>query len=173
MNQLSALTLKDTPSDKDTAPRPKGLASASHEVSPLGHIDDTATQHSDNPDISSIVETTQHNTQLTTQLSNSPQLLGDIVEAVANALASASTEGLADKLPHKNPLWYMAELERAVASQWLLTTSEVKALIGVKPYCKKGEKTFKRGVFIFVKSGKIGSQTAWQVMKETNENYHV
>ena len=38
MNQLSALTLKDTPSDKDTAPRPKGLASASHEVSPLGHI---------------------------------------------------------------------------------------------------------------------------------------
>ena len=67
----------------------------------------------------------------------------------------------------------MAELERARASGWELTTSQVKDLIGVKPSCKKGKQTFKRGSFIFVKSGRIGNQTSWKVQKVTDESYQV
>lgn len=66
----------------------------------------------------------------------------------------------------KDPLWNLAALERARDSSWLLTTAQVKNLIGVKPSCKAGKKSYKRGNFIFVKSGKIGSQIAWRVLKE-------
>ena len=66
------------------------------------HIDNT----SSNPDISGIVETTQHNAQLTTQ----PQLLGDIVQAVTSAIAN--------KMQPSDPLWYMTILERARIQEW-------------------------------------------------------
>ena len=108
---------------------------------------------SSNPDISSIVETAQHNTELTTQT----QLLGDIVESV--------TVAIAPYMQPTDPLWYMTILERARVQEWELTTSQVKELIGVKPVCNSGKRTFKRGSFIFVKSGKIGNQTAWKVQK--------
>lgn len=126
-------------------------------------VDNTA-QHNKKPDKSSIVGTTQHSTQLTTQ----PQLLGDIVEAVSNAIALSMTPA--------DPLWYLGRLEAARASGWELTTSEIQRLIGVKPSCKKGKRTFKRGSFIFVKSGKIGNQTSWKVQKvtdSTDDGYHV
>ena len=106
-----------------------------------------------NPDTSSIVETTQHNTELTTQ----SLLLGDIVQAVTTVIA--------EKMQPVDPLWYMTILERAKVQEWELTTSQVKELIGVKPVCNSGKRTFKRGSFIFVKSGKIGNQTAWKVQK--------
>ena len=64
------------------------------------------------------------------------------------------------------PLQYMEVLERAAEKEWLLSTSEVRALIGVKPKTKKGEDTYKRGSWLFVKSGKIGGQTAWRVTKD-------
>ena len=123
---------------------------------PTKHAEVTVHNTPPNPDILSIVETTQyaeryplgHTAQLTTQ----PQLLGDIVEAV--------TKAIAEKMNPADPLWYMSALERARVSQWELTTSEVQKLIGVKPNCKKGKRTFKRGSFIFVKSGRIGNQTA-------------
>jgi hypothetical protein len=111
-----------------------------------------------NLDTSSIVETTQHSTQLTTQ----SELLGDILESVTTAIA--------DKMQPVDPLWYMSALERARVSQWELTTSQVQELIGVKPSCKKGKRTFKRGSFIFVKSGKIGNQTSWKVQKVTDDD---
>ncbi len=82
------------------------------------------------------------------------QLLGEIVTAIAS------------RLQPPDPLWYMSILERALSSNWLLTTSEVKQLIGVKPRTKKGQSTYKRGNWIFMKSGKIGNQTAWRVMKD-------
>ncbi len=78
------------------------------------------------------------------------------------------------ELFHWSPLWYMNILERAFSSNWLLTTSEVKQLIGVKPRTKKGESTYRRGNWTFMKSGKIGNQTAWRVMKdEEGNNYKV
>jgi hypothetical protein len=119
------------------------------------------TQHNENQDISGIVETTQHSTQLTTQ----SELLGDIVKAVTTAIA--------DKMQPADPLWYLGRLEAARASGWLLSTSELQKLIGVKPKCKKGEKSFRRGSFVFVKSGKIGNETSWKVQKIIDDGYKV
>ncbi len=124
-------------------------------------VHNTATEQNGNTDISSLAETTLQSTQL--QIT--PELLENVVEAISTAIAS--------KMTPPSPLWFMAELERARASDWKLTTSQVKDLIGVKPTCKKGKKTFKRGSFIFVKSGRIGNETAWKVMKEADDGYKV
>jgi hypothetical protein len=82
------------------------------------------------------------------------------------SLDSNTIEEIAYKFQRSNPLWYMNILENARASNWLLTTAEVRELIGVKPNTKKGEKTYKRGNWLFVKSGRIGKQTAWKVIVE-------
>ncbi len=120
-------------------------------------VHDTETQHNDNNDISALTETTQHKRQLTpqhdTQPQVTPELLGNLVEVIAS------------KLTNSDPLWYMSILEKAIDCNWELTTSQVQELIGVKPSCKAGEKTYKRGCFIFIKSGKIGNQTSWLVNK--------
>lgn len=121
----------------------------------------TVDNTSQNLDTTSIVETTQHNTQLSTQ----SILLGDIVKAVSSAIA--------EKMTPPDPLWYLGRLEIARASGWELTTSQVKELIGVQPSCKQGKKTFRRGSFVFVKTGKIGNQTSWKVQKVTDEGYKV
>ncbi|NEQ86493.1 MAG: hypothetical protein F6K26_42450 [Moorea sp. SIO2I5] len=65
-----------------------------------------------------------------------------------------------------NPIEYMHQLKIAAQEQWLLTTSEVRELIKVKPHTRKGEDTYKRGSWLFVKSGKIGRETAWRVEQE-------
>ena len=61
----------------------------------------------------------------------------------------------------RKPLQHYAELERAIASSWLLSTAEVRSLISTKPH---GER-FQHGSFIFVRTGKIGAQAAWKVLK--------
>ena len=66
----------------------------------------------------------------------------------------------------KDPLWNLEALERAIDNEWLLTTAQIKNLIGTKPYCKKGNNSYERGSFIFTKSGKIGNQTSWKVSKK-------
>ena len=114
-----------------------------------------------NQDTASIVETTQHTAQLSTQ----SVLLGDIVQNLSQAIA--------EKMQPVDPLWYLGRLEAARASGWELTTSQVKELIGVKPSCPRGKKTFRRGSFVFVKSGRIGSQTSWKVQKVTDDGYKV
>ncbi|MFB2976915.1 hypothetical protein [Microseira sp. BLCC-F43] len=67
------------------------------------------------------------------------------------------------------PLQALEELEKAAEKGWLLTTEQVKQLIGVKPTVRGSDRTFTRGSFAFVKSGKIGSQTAWKVVKVSFE----
>jgi hypothetical protein len=61
----------------------------------------------------------------------------------------------------RSPLWFHDELEKAAKQGWILSSSEVEALIGVKP---KGE-IFHRGGWEFVRAGKIGNQGAWKVNK--------
>jgi hypothetical protein len=61
----------------------------------------------------------------------------------------------------RKPLQHYAALERAIASSWLLSTSEVRSLIGTKPH---GDR-FQHGSFVFIRSGKIGAQAAWRVAK--------
>jgi len=73
----------------------------------------------------------------------------ELIERVAAALKPA------------DPLQHYAALERAIASSWLLSSSEVRSLIGTKP---KGDR-FQRGSFVFIRAGKIGGQSAWRVVK--------
>lgn len=63
--------------------------------------------------------------------------------------------------PTEQPLAHLEQLEKAVANNWLLTTTDVMRVIGVKP---KGD-SFARGSFTFIRSGKIGNQSAWRVTK--------
>jgi hypothetical protein len=67
--------------------------------------------------------------------------------------------------PTTEPLAHWEQLEKAVAHEWLLTSADVKRVIGVKP---KGD-SFLRGSFTFVRSGTIGNQTAWRVVKSTSK----
>ncbi|WP_044290953.1 hypothetical protein [Rivularia sp. PCC 7116] len=73
------------------------------------------------------------------------------------------------RLQPSNPLWYMDILERAQANAWVLTTEEVEDLIGVKPRCEAGKSSYQRGCWMFLKAGKMGSQTGWRVIKENVE----
>ena len=73
-----------------------------------------------------------------------------LVEAIARHFAT----------PH-DPLQHYTALERAIASSWLLSTSEVRSLISTKP---RGDR-FQHGSFVFIRAGKIGAQAAWRVAK--------
>ena len=90
--------------------------------------------------------------------SNQSNDLELLVQVISASVEKALTSGKS-----KSPLWYMKELKEATEEGWLLTTSQIQELIGVKPKTKKGENTYTRGSFSFVKSGKIGTQTAWKV----------
>jgi hypothetical protein len=70
-------------------------------------------------------------------------------------------EVIARHFQQRDPLQHYAELERAIANSWLLSTAEVRSLISTKPH---GER-FQHGSFVFIKSGKIGAQAAWKVLK--------
>lgn len=89
---------------------------------------------------------------------------------------SQLVQDVANSIRPIEPLSHLKELERAAAAGWLLTSVEVKALIGVQPVVKKGDRTFVRGSFAFSKIPlkneegkpkfkKIGGQTAWRVSK--------
>jgi hypothetical protein len=82
--------------------------------------------------------------------------LGEVVQLV---------EALARHLRPAEPLQHLKELELAVTNGWLLSSSEVEGLLGCKPRVKKGEQQFTRGSFYFVRSGKIGNQSAWKVVR--------
>lgn len=58
-------------------------------------------------------------------------------------------------------LQYLECLDRAAAQNWLLTSKEVKKLIGVSPIGAR----YVRGSFVFVKCGKIGRSRSWKVEK--------
>jgi hypothetical protein len=72
---------------------------------------------------------------------------------------------IASNLQPRSSLWYHEELEKAAAGGWLLTSQEVKGLIGVKPKCGKGSDRFIRGCWTFVKTGKVGGAFGWRVEK--------
>ncbi|MEK0184806.1 hypothetical protein [Microcoleus anatoxicus] len=85
-----------------------------------------------------------------TNLTNDRESFLEIIEAIARHISAA-----------RDPLQHYAALERAIASGWLLSSSEVRSLIGVKP---TGDR-FQRGSFIFIRAGKMSNQAAWRVTK--------
>jgi hypothetical protein len=85
-----------------------------------------------------------------TNLTNDRENFLELIEAIARHIAAT-----------RDPLQHYGALERAIASGWILSTAEVRSLIGVKP---TGDR-FVRGSFIFIRAGKIGAQAAWRVAK--------
>ncbi|MBN3875225.1 hypothetical protein [Nostoc sp. JL23] len=65
-----------------------------------------------------------------------------------------------------SPLTNYEELEKAAEFEWILPTSKIKELIGVSPKAAKDGDTFIRGSFAFIKLGKVGNETGWQVLKQ-------
>lgn len=61
-----------------------------------------------------------------------------------------------------DPTWCHERLERCAEQGWILSTAEVRQLIGVKP---SGD-VFRRGTWEFVKVGKIGRSVGWRVQKQ-------
>ena len=92
------------------------------------------------------------------------QQLADAMHEMTQALHQLN-QTLTHQPRPANPLWYMDVLERAATAQWLLTTEEIEQLIGVKPKCHGKDSTYQRGTWTFVKTGKLGAQTAWRVTK--------
>lgn len=84
------------------------------------------------------------------------ELFAELIEAVATTVTSKINNTI------KSPIKHWKELLFACENELLLTTDEIKAIIGVKP---KGSE-FKRGTFVFKKHGKIGRETAWQCQKD-------
>ncbi|MBG1265468.1 hypothetical protein [Nostoc sp. WHI] len=82
--------------------------------------------------------------------------LGEVVQLV---------EAIARHLRPAEPLQHLKALEEAAAAGWLLSSSEVEGLIRCKPRVKSGESQFTRGSFSFVRSGKIGNQSGWKVVR--------
>lgn len=110
-------------------------------------------------------------------ISHQPSAISDLSTAsLDNSQQSFDLLELAESFARhlsklRDPLQHYAALERAIASSWLLSTKEVRLLIGVKP---NGDR-FQRGSFIFIRAGKIGAQAAWRVAKvvEGGGNYKV
>jgi hypothetical protein len=94
------------------------------------------------------------------------------LETIAEALSRLSETLTSFVQPPADPLWYMETLERANAGNWILTSGKIEKLIGVKPTCPKGSESFQRGSWIFIKAGKVGTQTGWRVNKENEERLH-
>ena len=102
--------------------------------------------------------------------SSSPKMESQLkaqLQAIANSLTKLE-KILDSRLPPVNPLWYMDVLEKAETANWILTTEEIEQLIGIKPHCHHDQTSFRRGSWLFIKAGKIGAQTGWQVKKQDN-----
>jgi hypothetical protein len=76
-----------------------------------------------------------------------------LVKEIALAISAKTTQ--------TSPAKRLADLEKIANNGWLISTAEVKQLIGAKP---SGER-FTRGSFAFIRSGKIGGQNAWKVIR--------
>ncbi|GAC1456999.1 MAG: hypothetical protein NVS2B14_00500 [Chamaesiphon sp.] len=83
-------------------------------------------------------------------------------------LALQSTlEAIAARLQPQepDPCAFLRTLEEAYQNGWLLSTSQVAKLLGLKPSSVNHHKSFSRHGFTFIKQGKNGSESAWAVSK--------
>lgn len=81
-------------------------------------------------------------------------------------LKMSEYESLKNHASQYNPVLHWEYLQKVVDNEWILSTSEIRELIGVKPR----NSPFIRGAFKFTKCGKIGNQSAWNVEKIINKN---
>jgi hypothetical protein len=76
-------------------------------------------------------------------------------------LKMSEYESLKNRASQYNTILHWEQLQKVVDNGWILSTIEVRDLIGVKPR----NSPFIRGAFQFTKCGKIGNQSAWNVEK--------
>lgn len=75
-------------------------------------------------------------------------------------------ERLADRLvPVADPLSNLEALERAAEKEWLLSTSQLAPLIGLKSDSFIRKKQFERYGFKIAKAGRNGTESAWKISK--------
>jgi hypothetical protein len=98
--------------------------------------------------------------QIPQNQSNTSLTIGELMRLV---------EAVASIANRPEPLQTLEGLEMAAEKGWLLTTEQVRQLIGMKPKVRGSDRTFTCGSFSFVKSGKIGQSTAWRVVKVSSE----
>lgn len=98
-------------------------------------------------------------TKLTTEL---PEL--KLIQALAQSI-SKLTEAIASTAAPQKSLDYLDVLDKAQTKEWLLTTHELETILGVKPRCSASENEYHHGGWRFIKSGKIGRDLLWQVLK--------
>lgn len=120
----------------------------------------------ENPDLSlaRFIESTP--AEVYDSLDNPPDMLDTLDDRDITADVTRLTQliaGIAELVrPQPEPLQHYVWLERAVAGSWILTTNEVKQLIGSRP--TGDHKSW--GCFEFVKAGKkIGREHGWRVYK--------
>jgi hypothetical protein len=85
------------------------------------------------------------------------------IELITRIVVSAVTQSIS-ATSLVNPVAYMDSLEKAIEKNWVLTTGEVRSLIGVKPNADR-EGIYRRGRFVFKKVGRIGRESGWSIQK--------
>ena len=78
-----------------------------------------------------------------------------------DAIVNRVTELINVSPINRSPINHWDELNKAVENGYILTSKEIKELLGVKPFGKE----WTRGAFKFTKVGKIGNQAGWKVDK--------
>lgn len=156
-NQLAPDPWEDPSPPPEPAPQATPATSSANRPEPEPHQPDTPPK----------IETTPEPVEPATQPLNLAGQLAQLnhnLAAIANTLSRLETL-LTNQLKPSNPLEYLAILEQAAASGWIISSAEVEQLIGVTPQCPKGKQYFERGNWRFIKVGKIGTQTGWRVEK--------
>ncbi len=82
-----------------------------------------------------------------------------MIEAIASKVADIIT--IRQPSPPPDPLANLRALQEVVDQGWLLSSSQVAQLLGVKPHGSE----FSRHGFTFTKTGKVGSESAWKVTR--------
>lgn len=78
-----------------------------------------------------------------------------------DAIVNRVTEIINVSPINRSPINHWDELNKAVENNYILTSKEIKELLGTKPFGTE----WIRGAFKFVKVGKIGNQSGWKVIK--------
>jgi hypothetical protein len=119
--------------------------------------------------IATFAETVRRTTPVVVVESQNQIIIPEIAEIPETSITMGEMARLVDAVaeairPSNNGLENLEWLEKAAEYDWKLPTSKVKELIGVKPRATD-ETCYLWGSFTFIKSGKMGRETAWQVRR--------
>lgn len=104
----------------------------------------------------------------TAQLDNQDLSTGQLDKPTADTFVQLVREiamAISSRPQESSPTKKLEDLEKIAVNGWLIGSSEIQQLIGIKP----PSYDFVRGSFTFMRTGtKIGRQTAWKVVKNNS-----